>query len=73
MLAHKDVPASYHLSVTVNDHLQRVTLVTRGKDLFRATDIQYCKHFWATQRRIITITSLLTDATGRRFAKRDKE
>ena len=34
VLARKDVPTSYHLSVTVDDHLQGVTLVTRGEDLF---------------------------------------
>ena len=36
VLARKDVPTSYHLSVTVDDDLQGVTLVTRGEDLFHA-------------------------------------
>jgi glutamyl-Q tRNA(Asp) synthetase len=65
--------ASYHLAVTVDDALQRVTLVTRGADLFAATDIhrllqalldlpvpRYHHH------------ALLTDAAGRRYAKRDR-
>ena len=73
VLARKDVPTSYHLSVTVDDHLQGVTLVTRGEDLFRATDIhrllqallnyetpQYHHH------------PLILDAQGRRYAKRDQ-
>src|SRR4029077_20002559 len=30
VLARKDTPTSYHLAVTVDDHLQGVTLVTRG-------------------------------------------
>ncbi len=73
MLARKDVPTSYHLSVTVDDHLQGATLVTRGDDLFRSTDIhrllqallgygtpEYHHH------------PLLKDETGKRFAKRDK-
>jgi glutamyl-Q tRNA(Asp) synthetase len=73
VLARKDVPTSYHLSVTVDDHLQGITLVTRGQDLLRSTDIhrllqallgyatpQYHHH------------KLLTDADGRRYAKRDK-
>ena len=34
VLARKDTPTSYHLSVTVDDHLQGVTRVTRGEDLF---------------------------------------
>ena len=38
-LARKDTPASYHLAVTLDDHLQGVTLVTRGMDLFPATHI----------------------------------
>ena len=39
VLARKDVPTSYHLAVTVDDHLQGVTLITRGEDLFHATHI----------------------------------
>src|ERR671923_222768 len=33
VLARRDAPASYHLCVTVDDHLQGVNLVTRGTDL----------------------------------------
>jgi glutamyl-Q tRNA(Asp) synthetase len=39
VLARKEIPTSYHLSVTLDDHLQGVTLVTRGTDLFEATHI----------------------------------
>jgi glutamyl-Q tRNA(Asp) synthetase len=39
VLARRDAPTSYHLSVTVDDHLQGVTLVTRGEDLFAATHV----------------------------------
>lgn len=39
ILARKDTPASYHLCVTVDDALQEIELVTRGEDLFHATDI----------------------------------
>ncbi len=39
VIARKDVPTSYHLSVVVDDALQNVTHVTRGKDLEPATDI----------------------------------
>lgn len=39
VLARKDVPASYHLAVTLDDAAQGVTLVTRGEDLFHATHI----------------------------------
>lgn len=39
VLARKDMPASYHLAVTLDDHLQGVSLVTRGTDLFHATHV----------------------------------
>jgi glutamyl-Q tRNA(Asp) synthetase len=39
VLARKETPTSYHLSVTLDDHLQGITLVTRGADLFDATHI----------------------------------
>lgn len=40
VIVRKDVPASYHLAVVVDDARQGVTLVTRGADLFAATDLQ---------------------------------
>lgn len=39
VLARKDVPASYHLCVTMDDAVQGVTHVVRGRDLFHATSI----------------------------------
>lgn len=39
VIARRDTPTSYHLAVTVDDHLQGVNLVTRGEDLFPATHI----------------------------------
>jgi glutamyl-Q tRNA(Asp) synthetase len=39
VLARKDIGTSYHLAVTLDDHLQGVTLVTRGEDLLPATPI----------------------------------
>lgn len=40
IIVRKDVPASYHLAVVVDDARQGVTHVTRGQDLFAATDLQ---------------------------------
>ena len=37
VLKRKDMPASYHLAVVVDDSVQGVTDVMRGRDLFRAT------------------------------------
>jgi glutamyl-Q tRNA(Asp) synthetase len=39
LLGRREGPASYHLSVVVDDELQGITLVTRGMDLFGATDV----------------------------------
>ncbi|MCQ8783817.1 tRNA glutamyl-Q(34) synthetase GluQRS [Mangrovibrevibacter kandeliae] len=39
VLARKDTPTSYHLAVTVDDALQGVTHVVRGRDLFFATSV----------------------------------
>jgi glutamyl-Q tRNA(Asp) synthetase len=75
VLARKDVRASYHLSVVTDDALQGVTHITRGMDLFAATDIHrllqilldlpepvYCHH------------RLILDESGRKLSKsfRDK-
>lgn len=40
VLARKDVPTSYHLSVVVDDAAQGITHVVRGRDLYYATAIQ---------------------------------
>ncbi|MEO0543586.1 MAG: tRNA glutamyl-Q(34) synthetase GluQRS [Pseudomonadota bacterium] len=37
ILARRDTPTSYHLSVVVDDHVQGVTDVVRGRDLYCAT------------------------------------
>jgi glutamyl-Q tRNA(Asp) synthetase len=39
ILARKETPTSYHLSVVIDDALQRVTDVVRGRDLFWSTSV----------------------------------
>jgi glutamyl-Q tRNA(Asp) synthetase len=39
LLARKEIPTSYHVSVVVDDAAQGVTDVVRGRDLFRATGL----------------------------------
>lgn len=73
VLARKDVPTSYHLSVTVDDHLQGITLVTRGVDLFHATHVHRLLQAllgYATPR--YRHHALVVDNQGRRLAKRDR-
>ncbi len=72
VLARRDVPTSYHLSVTVDDHLQGVTLVTRGEDLFRATDLhRLLQALLGYAVPDYHHHKLLVDASGHRYAKRD--
>lgn len=73
VLARKDTPTSYHLAVTVDDHLQGVTLVTRGDDLFDATHIhRLLQALLGYDTPDYHHHGLLRDDTGKRFAKRDK-
>ena len=73
VLARKDTPTSYHLSVTHDDHLQGITLVTRGEDLLPSTHVHvllqklldYATPLYAHHR-------LLTAPDGKRLAKRDR-
>ena len=71
VLARKEIPASYHLAVTVDDAIQGVSLVTRGADLGITT------HIHRLLQALLGLPSpayrhhpLLTDAAGRRLAKR---
>lgn len=73
VLARKDTPASYHLCVTHDDAVQGVTLVTRGVDLLAATHVHVLLQAlmgWPTPD--YAHHALLTDAAGRRLAKRDR-
>lgn len=73
VLARKDTPTSYHLAVTVDDALQGVTLVTRGIDLFSATHIhRLLQALLGLPTPRYRHHKLLTDAQGKRFAKRDR-
>jgi glutamyl-Q tRNA(Asp) synthetase len=73
VLARKDVPTSYHLAVTVDDALQGVTLVTRGVDLFASTHIhRLLQTLLGLPTPSYRHHPLLTDARGRRLAKRDR-
>jgi glutamyl-Q tRNA(Asp) synthetase len=71
VLARKETPTSYHLAVTHDDHLQGVTLVTRGEDLLPATHIHRLLQAllgWPTPE--YHHHPLLRGADGERLAKR---
>ena len=72
VLARKDAPASYHLCVTHDDALQGVTLITRGADLKPATHLhRLLQALMGWPVPAYAHHALLTDASGRRLAKRD--
>jgi len=73
VLARKDVGVAYHLAVVVDDALQGVTHVIRGQDLFEAAHVQrLLQALLGLPTPVYRHHRLLTDAAGRRFAKRDK-
>jgi glutamyl-Q tRNA(Asp) synthetase len=73
VLARKETPASYHLSVVVDDAAQGVTLVTRGLDLQPATHLhRVLQHLLGLQVPRYRHHRLITDESGKRLAKRDE-
>ncbi len=72
VLARRDAPASYHLCVAHDDAAQGVTLVTRGEDLRDGTAIhRLLQSLMGWPEPAYRHHALLTDAAGRRLAKRD--
>lgn len=73
VVARKEFAASYHLAAVVDDAFQGVTLVTRGHDLFAATQVQrVLQELLGLPVPDYAHHPLLRDAQGRRFAKRDR-
>jgi len=73
VLARKDFPTSYHLSVVVDDDIQNISHVIRGQDLY------YASHFHRLLQHLLGLNTLtydhhplLTTPDGNRLAKRDK-
>lgn len=66
----KDVPASYLLAATYDDARQSVTHVTRGRDLFAATDVQRLLQVLLDfPEPLYHHHRLLVDASGRKLSK----
>lgn len=73
VLARKDTPTSYHLAVTVDDARQGVTHIIRGEDLLHTTHVhRLLQQLLELPAPVYLHHRLLTDETGRRYAKRDK-
>lgn len=70
VIARKEAPTSYHLSVVVDDALQGVTHVTRGMDLFKATGIQrLLQVLLGLPEPLYHHHALVVDADGRKLSK----
>lgn len=70
VIARKDVPTSYHLSVVVDDALQGVTHIVRGVDLEAATDIHaLLQALLHLPQPLYWHHPLLYDAAGQKLSK----
>ncbi len=70
VLARKEVPTSYHLAVAVDDALQGVTDVVRGRDLFWSTSIhRLLQALLGLAEPIYHHHNLILDAGGRKLSK----
>lgn len=70
LLARKDMPTSYHLSVVVDDAIQGVTDIVRGKDLYQATAIhRLLQELLGSPAPRYFHHDLVLDETGSKLAK----
>ncbi|HEY8248184.1 MAG TPA: tRNA glutamyl-Q(34) synthetase GluQRS [Hyphomicrobium sp.] len=70
VILRKDVPASYHLAVVVDDARQGITHVTRGRDLLQATGLhRLLQVLLGLPEPLYQHHRLLVDADGRKLAK----
>jgi glutamyl-Q tRNA(Asp) synthetase len=70
ILARKETPTSYHLSVVVDDALQGVTEVVRGQDLFWSTSVhRLLQRLLGLPQPVYQHHRLLLDDSGRKLSK----
>ena len=70
VIVRKDISASYHLAVVVDDARQGVTHVTRGLDLFAATDLhRLLQTLLGLPEPVYHHHRLMTDVGGRKLSK----
>jgi glutamyl-Q tRNA(Asp) synthetase len=70
ILARKETPTSYHLSVVVDDALQGVTEVVRGQDLFWSTSVhRLLQQLLGLPQPAYRHHRLILDAAGRKLSK----
>ena len=70
ILARKETPTSYHLSVAVDDALQEATEVVRGQDLFWSTSVhRLLQQLLGLPQPAYRHHRLVLDAAGRKLSK----
>jgi glutamyl-Q tRNA(Asp) synthetase len=70
ILARKEIPNSYHLSVTIDDAAQGVTHVVRGRDLYPSTSVhRLLQHLLGLPAPVYSHHRLILDAGGRKLSK----
>jgi glutamyl-Q tRNA(Asp) synthetase len=70
ILARKDIGTSYHLSVVVDDALQNITHIVRGKDMQAATSIhRLLQEILGLPHPHYHHHDLITDKAGRKLSK----
>lgn len=70
ILARKETPTSYHLSVVVDDALQGVTQIVRGVDLFWATGVhRLLQELLGLPQPVYLHHPLLPDEAGKKLSK----
>ena len=70
ILARKETPTSYHLSVVIDDALQGVTDVVRGSDLFWSTSVhRLLQHLLGIQPPDYRHHRLIIDMSGQKLSK----
>ena len=70
ILARKETPTSYHLSVVIDDALQGVTCVVRGRDLFWSTSVHLLlQRLLGIPQPVYRHHRLIEDATGQKLSK----
>lgn len=70
ILARKETPTSYHLSVVIDDALQGVSEVVRGQDLFWSTSVhRLLQQLLGLPQPVYRHHRLISDAAGQKLSK----
>lgn len=73
ILARRETPTSYHLSVVIDDALQGVTQIVRGEDLFWSTGVhRLLQELLGLVQPVYRHHGLIRDDAGRKLSKSTK-